>query len=67
MQMNCYCSTATDWKYSEGFINADMMEAHLPPPSDDTLILMCGPPPMIQFACTPNLDKLQYGQEQRFA
>ncbi|XP_030632383.1 NADH-cytochrome b5 reductase 1 [Chanos chanos] len=56
-----------DWEYSEGFINADMIQEHLPPPSDDCLILMCGPPPMIQFACNPNLDKLGYRQGQRFA
>ncbi|XP_055769668.1 NADH-cytochrome b5 reductase 1-like isoform X2 [Salvelinus fontinalis] len=55
------------WEYSEGFINADMIQEHLPAPSDDTLVLMCGPPPMIQFACNPNLDKLGYRQSQRFA
>ncbi|MBN3307023.1 NB5R1 reductase, partial [Amia calva] len=56
----------TDWDFSEGFIGADMIQEHLPAPSDDSLILMCGPPPMIQFACNPNLDKLGYRQAQRF-
>ncbi|XP_066529153.1 NADH-cytochrome b5 reductase 1 [Hoplias malabaricus] len=55
-----------DWEYSEGFINADMIQEHLPPQSDDCMILMCGPLPMIQFACNPNLDKLGYRQSQRF-
>uniref|UniRef100_A0A671RIX4 NADH-cytochrome b5 reductase n=1 Tax=Sinocyclocheilus anshuiensis TaxID=1608454 RepID=A0A671RIX4_9TELE len=55
-----------DWEYSQGFINAEMIQEHLPPPSDDSMILMCGPPPMIQFACNPNLDKLGYRQSQRF-
>ncbi|XP_062842314.1 NADH-cytochrome b5 reductase 3 [Trichomycterus rosablanca] len=55
-----------DWDYSQGFISAEMIHEHLPPPSDDCMILMCGPPPMIQFACTPNLDKLGYKQSQRF-
>ncbi|KTG33290.1 hypothetical protein cypCar_00011402 [Cyprinus carpio] len=54
------------WEYSQGFINAEMIQEHLPPPSDDSMILMCGPPPMIQFACNPNLDKLGYRQSQRF-
>ncbi|XP_043548673.1 NADH-cytochrome b5 reductase 3-like [Chiloscyllium plagiosum] len=54
------------WDYSEGFLNAEMMKEHLPPPGDDVLILMCGPPPMIQFACNPNLDKLGYSQGMRF-
>lgn len=55
------------WNYSVGFVSGDMIAEHLPPPSPDTLILMCGPPPMINFACTPNLDKLAYGQANRFA
>ncbi|XP_076450996.1 NADH-cytochrome b5 reductase 2-like isoform X2 [Babylonia areolata] len=55
------------WKYSSGFINDQMIKEHLPPPGDDTLILMCGPPPMIQFACQPNLDKLGYAPATRFA
>jgi len=55
------------WEYSEGFVNAEMIKEHLPKPADDTLIFMCGPPPMIQFACNPNLDKLNYSPEMRFA
>ena len=55
------------WKYSSGFVNAEMVEANLPAPSPDTLIIMCGPPPMINFACNPNLDKLGYSPESRFA
>jgi len=55
------------WKYSSGFINAEMIEKALFPPADDNLVLMCGPPPMINFACIPNLDKLGYSQEGRFA
>ncbi|XP_043915166.1 NADH-cytochrome b5 reductase 2-like [Protopterus annectens] len=56
-----------DWKYSTGFITENMMKDHLPSPTDDVLILMCGPPPMIQFACNPNLDKLKYPEARRFA
>ena len=48
------------WKYSEGFITAEMIAEHLPGPKESTLILMCGPPPMIKFACQANLDKLGY-------
>ena len=54
------------WRYSSGFVNADMIKEHLPPPSDDALIVMCGPPPMIKFACNPNLEKLGYKKEQLF-
>ena len=55
------------WKYSTGFVNADMISQHLHPPSSETLVLMCGPPPMINYACTPNLDKLGYDTKLRFA
>ncbi|CAF0931828.1 unnamed protein product [Brachionus calyciflorus] len=60
-------SVQSDWSYDIGFVNEDMIAKHLPPPSDDTLILMCGPPPMINFACNPNLDKLGYTKEMRFS
>ena len=56
-----------DWKYSSGFISADMIKNHLPPPGDHTQILMCGPPPMIKFACLPNLEKLGFTPEMYFA
>ncbi|MBN3305333.1 NB5R2 reductase, partial [Amia calva] len=55
-----------DWKYSTGFINSDMIKDHLPPPASDVLIVMCGPPPMIQNACQPNLTKLGYKTEAMF-
>ncbi|OQV18334.1 NADH-cytochrome b5 reductase 2 [Hypsibius exemplaris] len=55
------------WKYSEGFVSEEMIREHLPSPGNDVLILLCGPPPMIQFACMPNLDKLNFSQEARFS
>ncbi|KAG1666334.1 NADH-cytochrome b5 reductase 3 [Nymphon striatum] len=58
---------AKNWSYSIGFVNADMLKDRLPPPAEDTLILMCGPPPMIQHACNPNLDSLGYDKKMRFA
>lgn len=56
-----------DWKYSQGFINSDMIQSHLPPPSDSTVILMCGPPPMINFACIPNLEKLGFSAKSYYS
>lgn len=55
------------WKYSSGFISADMIKDHLPSPGDHTQILMCGPPPMIKFACLPNLEKLGFTPQMYFA
>ncbi|NXP75536.1 NB5R3 reductase, partial [Ramphastos sulfuratus] len=56
-----------NWDYSQGFVNQEMIRDHLPPPQDDVLILMCGPPPMIQYACIPNLDKLGYNKDMSFS
>lgn len=56
-----------NWDYSQGFVNEEMIKDHMPPPSEDTLILMCGPPPMVQYAINPSLDKLGYPQDRRFA
>lgn len=55
------------WKYGSGFVSDQMMKEQFFPPSDDPLVLMCGPPPMINFACIPNLDKLGYDAVRRFA
>jgi cytochrome-b5 reductase len=52
-----------DWKYSTGFINQDMLRDHMPPPGPDSIILMCGPPPMIKNACIPNLLNLSYSPD----
>ncbi|KAK7892043.1 hypothetical protein WMY93_024006 [Mugilogobius chulae] len=56
-----------DWSYSSGFVTADMIQDHLPAPSSDVLVVLCGPPPMIQYACLPNLDKLGHKADNIFA
>lgn len=55
------------WKFSVGFVNDKMIQDNLFPPSPDTLTVMCGPPPMINFACLPALEKLNYEKELNFA
>ncbi|XP_010632699.1 NADH-cytochrome b5 reductase 3 [Fukomys damarensis] len=54
------------WDYSQGFVNEEMIRDHLPAPGEQTLVLMCGPPPMIQFACLPNLERLGHSKERYF-
>lgn len=56
-----------DWRYGSGFVTSDMIKDHLPAPSTDVLVVLCGPPPMIQYACLPNLDKLGHKTENIFA
>merc|ERR1711935_845855 len=57
---------AEGWKFESGFINQDMIEAHMPLPSDQTQILICGPPPMVKFACMPNLEKAGHAAQRIF-
>ncbi|XP_057326908.1 NADH-cytochrome b5 reductase 2-like [Microplitis mediator] len=54
------------WKFSTGYITAEMISAHMYPPAEDTIVLVCGPPAMIKNACTPNLDKLGYDNKLRY-
>ena len=51
---------------SSGRVNAAMIEERLFPPAEDHIVLMCGPPPMLQLACDPALDQLGYPKELRF-
>lgn len=55
------------WKYSSGFINEEMLKANMPPADGESVILMCGPPPMINFACKPNLEKLGFTADDMFS
>lgn len=36
-----------NWSGYSGYITKDMIQEFLPPPSDDNLIMVCGPPPMM--------------------
>ena len=53
-----------EWAYSKGFVNEDMVQERLFPAGPDTIAVMCGPPPMIKFACLPNLEKVGYASER---
>ncbi|TMW86508.1 hypothetical protein EJD97_021288 [Solanum chilense] len=53
-------SITQGWKYSTGFVTESILREHIPEPSHTTLALACGPPPMIQFAINPNLEKMGY-------
>ena len=65
-------SSPPDWKYGKGFINKDMIKEHLfpkgwctPYTAEDMakrIVLLCGPPPMINLCCIPFLTEL-FGKE----
>ncbi|KAJ0410974.1 hypothetical protein ATCC90586_004327 [Pythium insidiosum] len=58
---------SADWKYSTGFVNAEMIKEHLPAPASDVQVFMCGPPPMLKFAVLPALEELGFSAEQQFS
>ncbi|KAG8727561.1 hypothetical protein FRC12_022405 [Ceratobasidium sp. 428] len=52
-------SPKAGWTFSTGRINDEMMRAHLPPAGQaDTLILICGPDPLIKQTVKPGLERL---------
>ncbi len=55
-----------NWNGFTGYISPEMITETMPPPSDDTLILLCGPPKMISEAVKPGLEVLNYSQENIF-
>jgi hypothetical protein len=40
-----------------------MIREQLLAPGPDSIVAMCGPPGMIQFACLPNLEKVGHAPE----
>ncbi|WP_455245541.1 hypothetical protein, partial [Petrachloros mirabilis] len=36
-----------NWSQGKGRITEDILRRHLPPPDSETVIFLCGPPPMI--------------------
>jgi len=59
--------TEKKWKGSVGFISEEMIRETLPGVNGGaTHVLMCGPPPMIKFACLPNLAKIGFGKDAMF-
>jgi len=58
-------SPPPDWTFGSGFITQSIIQAHIQPPSDDGLVICCGPPLMNQ-AMTTNLQKIGYSESQFF-
>ena len=59
-----------NWAYSTGFINKEMVQNHVlrsGVDTKDTQVLMCGPPPMLKFACIPALTELSIDENNHFS
>lgn len=55
------------WTGGIGFINPDMCRQNLPPPDRDTMLFVCGPPPMVKYACEPAFKELGFAENQWFS
>jgi nitrate reductase (NAD(P)H) len=52
-----------EWTGESGLVNKELMQSKLFPPSDDSVALLCGPPPMIQKAVVPALREWGYDSD----
>lgn len=50
------------WKHGTGRVTADVLREHLPPPTPDTCVFLCGPPPMVDKLET-TLKELGYPEQ----
>lgn len=41
-----------------------MIKRDLPGPESNALVLLCGPPPMVEFACKKNLSAMGYDMKR---
>lgn len=47
----------SNWLGQRGFIDSNLIQNRCPPPTDDHLVFVCGPPPMYKALCGPRDDK----------
>jgi len=55
----------TGWTGGIGFVTPEMIQKHLYAPSPETIILVCGPPPMVK-SMVKNLEGLDFTPDQFF-
>jgi len=61
--------TDGSWKGSVGFISKEMIDEHcvFNGSAKNTQVFLCGPPPMLKFACFPHLKELGFTKDDWFA
>jgi len=60
-------TSSSEWKGHVGFVTPAMTEACLFPASEDTICVMCGPPVMLEKACSPALHSMGYKDSNVFS
>lgn len=53
-----------EWRGLKGHVDEKMIKEHLFEPDDESLVLLCGPPPMIQKAALPALQDWGYKHDE---
>ena len=46
-------SESPKWSGGVGYCTKEMLSAKLPPPTDKSMVYVCGPPPMYKAVCGP--------------
>eukprot|EP01024_Parvocaulis_polyphysoides_P071023 TRINITY_DN8807_c0_g1_i5.p6 TRINITY_DN8807_c0_g1~~TRINITY_DN8807_c0_g1_i5.p6 ORF type:complete len:139 (+),score=21.27 TRINITY_DN8807_c0_g1_i5:44-418(+) len=52
--------TPKSWKFGRGHVNLQMMRNNLFRASEDSVVLLSGPVPMLEGVCYPNLQKFGF-------
>ncbi|KFX88645.1 hypothetical protein V490_07496 [Pseudogymnoascus sp. VKM F-3557] len=55
---------SSDWKGLKGYVNPEIIREHTFAPEDGSVVLLCGPPAMIQKAALPALKDWGYEEEK---
>jgi len=61
------CRPPAGWQGFSGFITEAMLKDTMPGAADESVVLMCGPPVMVDRAVRPNLEKLGFDKTQMLA
>ena len=46
-------ASSPSWTGGVGYVTQQMLAEKLPPPSEKTMVYVCGPPPMYKAVCGP--------------
>ncbi|KAL4967501.1 nitrate reductase [Aspergillus stella-maris] len=57
-------SPGYDWKGLKGHVNKEIIREHLSEPADENVVILCGPPVMIEKAVLPALDDWGYVRDE---
>lgn len=49
------------WAGGVGYVTKDIIQKHLPAPSEDSIVFVCGPPPMMKAISGPKVSPKDQG------